>query len=41
MRFGKHLEAHIVPEWITQYIHYKNYKKQLKALVQIAIEKGF
>jgi hypothetical protein len=32
VKFGKYLEAHRVPEWHTQYVHYKRLKKILRRI---------
>ncbi|KAL2610867.1 hypothetical protein R1flu_022559 [Riccia fluitans] len=34
VKFLKHLEGQLVPEWRTAYVNYKNMKKELKLLKQ-------
>ena len=35
MKFGKYVEDHAVPEWISQYIAYKELKKKIKAIAKV------
>eukprot|EP00004_Rigifila_ramosa_P024271 TRINITY_DN6982_c0_g1_i4.p1 TRINITY_DN6982_c0_g1~~TRINITY_DN6982_c0_g1_i4.p1 ORF type:complete len:776 (-),score=185.63 TRINITY_DN6982_c0_g1_i4:8-2335(-) len=34
MKFGKYLEEHLVPEWDSQYVDYKAWRKQIKILIE-------